>query len=149
MARTKPAPHAPMSLQTWAMILFPAPMGSVASPVINWICTARKFLWPRPGPSQSPKRVVVPAPMARLDIREVEVNAIWGNSEIIVQQLADLLRELPVHHAGQPANAPDIHESRIPRTAGHLHGGLARGHHDVLLRLANGFSDDFGQRGQQ
>jgi len=66
-----------------------------------------------------------------------------------VEQLADFLRELPVHVAGQPANASDIHEGRVTRTAGHLHGGLDRGYHDVLLRLANGFGDDFGQRGQQ
>ena len=86
---------------------------------------------------------------AGLDIGEVEVNAIWRDSERIVQQLADLLRELAVHLASQPANAPDIHKSRVTRTAGHLHGGLARGHHDVLLRFANGFGDDFGQGGQQ
>src|ERR1019366_405971 len=88
-ARTKPAPHAPMSLQTWAMILFPAPMGSVASPVINWICMARKFLWPRAGPSQSPKSAPVPTSVDRFDIGEVEVNAVWRDSERIVQQLAD------------------------------------------------------------
>jgi len=86
-------------------------------------------------PSPSPKRVAIPAPMAGLDIGEVEVNAIWRNSERIVQQLADLLRELPVHHAGQPANAPHIHKGRVARTAGHLDGGLARGHHDVLLNM--------------
>jgi hypothetical protein len=59
-----------------------------------------------------------------------------------VQQLGDLLRELPAHHAGQPANPPDIYKGRITQTAGHLHGGLARSHHDVLLRLANGFGGD-------
>ena len=87
--------------------------------------------------------------MARLDIGEVEVNAIWRDSERIVQQLADLLRQLPVHAVGQPANAPDIHKGRVTLIAGHLHGGLARGHHDVLLRLADGFGDGFGQRGEQ
>jgi hypothetical protein len=43
-----------------------------------------------------------------------------------------------------PVNPP-----MLRTTAGHLHGGLARGHHNVLLRLANGFGDDFGQGGQQ
>jgi len=89
----------------------------------------------------SPKRVPVPAPMDGLDIGEVEVKAIWRDSERIVEQLADLLREFPVHVTGQTANAPDIHKGRVARTAGHLHGGLAGGGHDVLLRLADGFGN--------
>jgi len=56
---------------------------------------------------------------------------------------------LAYHHIGQPSNAPHVHKSRVTRTAGHLHGRLAGGHHDVLLRLANNFGDGFGQRGQQ
>jgi len=87
--------------------------------------------------------------MAGLDIGEVEVNAIWRDSERFVQQFADLLRELAVHLAGQPANTPDVHKSRVTWTAGHLDGDLTRGHHDVLLRFANGFSYDSGERGQQ
>jgi len=87
--------------------------------------------------------------VARFDLGEVEVNTILRDPERIVQQLADLLRELPVHVFGQPANAPDVHKGRVTRTAGHLHGGLARGHHDVLLRFANGFGDGFGQRSQK
>ena len=33
MARTKPFPQRPMSLQMWQMILFPSVEGAVASPV--------------------------------------------------------------------------------------------------------------------
>jgi hypothetical protein len=86
----------------------------------------------------STKRVPIPAPMARLNLGEVEVNAVWRIPRDSCNSSQTFFESL---RFTSPVNPPMLRTS--------TKAGLTRGHHDVLLRLANGFSDDFGQRGQQ
>jgi len=111
--------------------------------------SGRKFLWTRTELSRSPGRAPIPTPVARFDLGEIQVNPVFLNPESIVQQLADLLRKLPIHVVGQTADAANIYEGCVSRVAGHQHGGLADCDHDVLLRLADGLGDGFGERGEQ
>src|ERR1035441_1527905 len=72
-----------------------------------------RFLWPRAGPSASAEGASVPTPIASFNLRKVQVNTVLRHSERIVEQFADLLRQLAVHFAGQAADAADVYKGCV------------------------------------
>ena len=43
------------------------------------------------------ERLPIPSPVARFNLREIQINAVGRHAKRFVQEVADLLRQLPVH----------------------------------------------------